>query len=333
MKRLTLLKKWVKFQLPMKEATLHPITADASFRKYYRVFDENGDSLIVMDAPPQTENCDAFIKVANLMRRAGLNVPKILAQNTIDGFLIITDLGKHTYLEHLNEDNANELFLDAIASLIKLQVASKAGEIPVYSSRVLRSELDLFPTWFLGEHLKLSLPENQKHELEKTFSFLIKTANAQQKVFVHRDYMPRNLIVSQPNPGIIDFQDALMGPITYDIVSLLKDAFISWPEEKIDLWIRTYWEQAKQISLPVEDDFKLFRKQVELMGLQRHLKVIGIFARINYRDGKPNYMRDTPRFLKYVLDVSKNHRELFWLHKLVDQVMNKNCKPSTNAKN
>ena len=273
-----------------------------------------------MDAPPEREDCRPFIHVAQLMRAAGLHVPAVLAADTGNGFLLLSDLGNTTYLEVLTAANADALFADAIAALVTWQRASRAGVLPPYDRALLQREMDLFPEWYVGRHLGITLSAAQRASLAGITRVLVDSALAQPAVFVHRDYMPRNLMLSEPNPGVLDFQDAVYGPITYDVASLFKDAFISWPEERVIDWTARYWEQAKRAQLPVDADFGAFYRAFEWMGLQRHLKVLGIFARIHYRDGKPGYLDDTPRFLRYAREVSARYAALAPLGHLLDEL-------------
>ena len=289
--------------------SLAPASADASFRRYFRV--AAGDSsLIVMDAPPDKEDVRPFVHVAGLMAEAGLHVPEVLEADADQGFLLLTDLGRETYLDVIRADNADALMDAAIDALVCWQRASRPGELPPYDEALLRRELGLFPEWYLGRHRGLVLNDKQAAVLQAVFDRIVASNLAQAQVYVHRDYMPRNLMLSQPNPGILDFQDAAYGPISYDIASLLRDAFLSWPEELVLDWTIRYWERARAARLPVPDDFGQFWRDVEWMGLQRHLKVLGIFARINYRDGKPKYLEDTPRFITYVRSVIGRYDEL-----------------------
>jgi hypothetical protein len=299
--------------------TLRPASADASFRRYFRL-DAAGGTLIAMDAPPAQEDSRPYVRVAGLLHAAGLNAPHILAQDLAQGFLLLSDLGHETYLHVLNDDNAAPLYADAIDALVRWQLASRAGELPAYDATLLARELALFPDWYVARHLQHTLSEAQRAVLERTNRLLLDAALAQPAVYVHRDYMPRNLMVCTPNPGILDFQDAVYGPITYDIVSLLRDAFISWDEERVIDWAVRYWERARKAGLPVAADFGEFYRAFEWMGLQRHLKVLGIFARINYRDGKPQYLADTPRFIRYVRAVTHRYRELKPLALLIDEL-------------
>ena len=307
-------------QLSGKRFGLEPASADASFRSYLRARLADGTTRIVMDAPPDKEDCRPFVHIARLLRAAGVNAPEILGEDLAQGFLLLTDLGTRTYLDELNAGNAPRLFSDATDALVRWQLATRAGELPPYDEALLRREMNLFPEWYLERHLRKTLSPGEKELLEKTFKTLVESALAQPKVYVHRDYMPRNLMISDPNPGVIDFQDAVHGPITYDVVSLFRDAFVSWPEEQVLDWTVRYWEKAKKAKLPVHADFADFWRAFEWMGLQRHLKVLGIFARINYRDGKPKYLGDTPRFLAYARDVAKRYNALAPLARLLDSI-------------
>lgn len=310
---------WALAQLKLESADFAPASADASFRRYFRMR-SGSQSWIIMDAPPERENCTPFIHVAHLMLHAGLNVPKVIAEDLERGYLLLSDLGTQTYLQVINERNADALFSEAIAALIRWQLASKAGELPDYDEALLDRELSLFPDWYVSKHLREALSLDQAAVWHVTRELLVSRALAQPRVYVHRDYMPRNLMISTPNPGVLDFQDAVYGPISYDVLSLFKDAFLSWPEARVKVWVRQYWEQAQKAHLPVGRDFGDFYRDFELMGVQRHLKVIGIFARINYRDGKPYYLQDVPRFIRYVRDVAVRHRELAGLLRLFDEL-------------
>lgn len=330
--RLSQLKAWLAPQATvfgLAPESLRPASADASFRRYFRVDCGAGAhvSLIVMDAPPEREAVAPFVHVARLLRDAGLNAPRVLARDDASGFLLLTDLGTTTYLAALlqaqREDDAagaHALMIDAIDALVRWQLASRPGVLPAYDVGLLRRELDLFADWYVARHLQHTLTGKQRASLDRTFDRVLAANLAQGSVFVHRDYMPRNLMLGTPNPGILDFQDAVFGPIAYDLASLLRDAFISWDEARVLDWTARYWERARAARLPVPEDFGRFWRDVEWMGLQRHLKVLGIFARIHYRDGKPNYLPDTPRFVNYVRDVSRRYDELAPLARLLDQL-------------
>jgi N-acetylmuramate 1-kinase len=320
LERTASLESWIRNQLSDRPFELSPASADASFRRYLRVHLTDGSTLIAMDAPPPQEDCRPFVKVAGLMAQAGLNVPAVLAADLQRGFLLLSDLGSTTYLAALNEDNAERLFDDATGALVQWQLATRADSLPPYDDALLRRELELFPQWYLDRHLGLQTTAAQKKTLASLFELLIGGALAQPRVFVHRDFMPRNLMLTEPNPGVLDFQDAVLGPISYDVVSLLRDAFVSWREEQVLDWTIRYWEKARAAGLPVRQDFGEFYREFEWMGLQRHLKVLGIFARIRYRDGKPGYLEDAPRFLRYAREVAGRYAALSPLLALLDAV-------------
>ncbi|HET9735201.1 MAG TPA: phosphotransferase [Burkholderiales bacterium] len=318
--RLAALERWLAGTLAGPDFTLAAASADASFRRYFRATLPDGRSYIVMDAPPDKEDCRPFVRVAQLLHEAGVHAPRIHAQDLAQGFLLLDDLGRVTYLEALNEGNAAALMRDAIAALIKWQRATRPGTLPPYDEALLRREMALFPEWYVGRHLNRTLSAAQGQALEAVCTLLARSALAQPTVYVHRDYMPRNLMVSDPNPGVLDFQDAVIGPISYDIASLLRDAFISWDEERVLDWTVRYWEQARKNALPVPGDFADFWRDVEWMGLQRHLKVLGIFARLTHRDGKPQYVADTPRFVAYARAVAGRYAALAPLARLLDEL-------------
>ncbi len=319
MERLEALDAWLGRTLGGREFTREPASADASFRRYFRVC--SGDrTWVAMDAPPEREDCRPFVKVAGLMREAGVHVPEIVAQDLAQGFLLLSDLGRRTYLQAFDGTNEEALFRDATGALVDWQAASREGELPPYDEALLRRELALFPDWFVARHLGVTLDAAERESLEQVFRRILERNLAEPRVFVHRDFMPRNLMVSEPNPGVLDFQDAVHGPISYDIASLWRDAFVTWEEERVlDGTIR-YWEAARKRGLPVRADFGEFWRDVEWMGLQRHLKVLGIFARIHYRDGKPGYLGDTPRFLAYVRHACARYGELRPLARLLDRL-------------
>lgn len=317
--RLSALLIWAAQALDDADLAYAPASADASFRRYFRIT-RGFDSYIAMDAPPEKEDVRPFLHVASLMQAAGVHVPDIIAKDIDAGFLLLSDLGTQTYLDVLDETNAEDLFSAAIDALIKWQLTSKSGALPPYDDILLQRELSLFPQWFVGKHLQHLLNEAQQSTLQQMFALIVRRNLEQASVFVHRDYMPRNLMISTPNPGVLDFQDAVYGPISYDVASLFRDAFISWPEERIVDWVAKYWERARQAALPVPQDFSSFYRDVEWMGLQRHLKVLGIFARINYRDGKSRYLADTPRFIAYVRQAAQRYGELRPLLKLFDEL-------------
>ncbi len=323
--RLQALSRWLSGlagEFGLQLDSLRPASADASFRRYFRLEARQapGGTAVAMDAPPPQEDTRPFIRIAALLHEAGLNAPRVLAQDTAQGFLLLTDLGTTTYLAALNDANADDLMRAATEALLRWQRASRDDALPPYDEALLRRELDLFPDWYLGRHLKLELTPSRRQLLQSVSRLLIDAALAQPRVFVHRDYMPRNLMVCEPMPGVLDFQDAVHGPITYDLVSLLRDAFVSWPEERVLDWTIRYWERARRAGLPVAADFAEFYRDFEWMGLQRHLKVLGIFARIFYRDGKPQYLADTPRFIAYARAVARRYRPLGPLARLLDEI-------------
>lgn len=323
MERTLALQAWLARLFPGEKWHIEPASADASFRRYFRVsLPGRGESRIVMDAPPAQEDCRPFIQVAALLRQAGLNAPSVLAQDLEQGFLLLTDLGTTTYLAALQQDDASAdtLFGDATDALVTWQLASRPGVLPPYDRALLQRELDLFPDWYLARHLGLALAPQQRELLENIFALILASNLAQPAVYVHRDYMPRNLMLSAPNPGILDFQDAVYGPVSYDLASLVRDAFISWEEERALDWIVRYWDKARRAGLPVGADFGDFYRDLEWMGLQRHLKVLGIFARIKHRDGKPGYVEDAPRFLRYIRAVSARYNALAPLAHLFDAI-------------
>jgi N-acetylmuramate 1-kinase len=305
---------WARGQLQLASAEFAPASADASFRRYFRLR-SGARSWIVMDAPPQQEDCRPFVAVARLLRRWDLNAPEIVAEDLARGYLLLSDLGTQTFLQALTPANADALYADAIAALVHLQARALADAaatqfLPAYDATLLWREVRLFSDWYLPRHLGVTLSGAEAGELERAMGLLVKAALAQPRCFVHRDFMPRNLMVSTPNPGILDFQDAVVGPISYDAICLFKDAFLSWPAEFVQAGLRRYWDGARAAQLPVPASFEEFWRQAEWMGLQRHLKVLGIFARLTYRDGKAHYVADTPRFVRYVMEVAPRYPEL-----------------------
>lgn len=313
------LQGWVAAALGEAGVVLQPASADASSRRYFRT-SALGRSYVVMDAPPSQGDCRPFLRVAALLREAGLHVPDIFAEDLARGFLLLEDLGEQTYLDVLGEANADQLFGDAISALILWQRASRSGVLPPYDRAFLHRELMLFPEWYVMRHLRLELTAMEMMTLQDTFKLLEDSALAQPQVYMHRDYMPRNLIVSTPNPGVLDFQDAVMGPVSYDITSLFRDAFISWPEERVKGWRLKYWDTGRHVGLPLPAKLQEFERASDWMGMQRHLKVMGIFARLNYRDGKPQYLKDTPRFLGYLREVGHLYKEFTPFLRLLDNL-------------
>ena len=312
--------------LGLDPATLRIASADASFRRYLRI-DGAGESRIVMDAPPDKEDCQPFVHVAQLMGDAGLNAPRVLDWDEPHGFMLLTDLGTRTMIEQVDRDNpgANmDLYLNAVDSLIAWQLASKPDVLPPYDHTLLARELALFPDWYIAQHRGIAVEGELRNTLDRMFELIIARNLASPSVYVHRDFMPRNLMIpnapGEERLGVLDFQDAVYGPVTYDIASLMRDAFLTWDEEFVlDITVR-YWQKASKAGLPVGTDFGEFYRAVEWMGLQRHLKVAGIFARLTLRDGKPKYLADTPRFIGYIRATASRYRELGPLLKLIDQV-------------
>jgi len=303
--RLNQLEHWLTTELEFKSFTIEPASADASFRRYFRVT-SNQQTWIAMDAPPDKEDCEPFIEIARMIEATGVQAPHIFNYNKKDGYLLLSDLGSQAYLDKLNNESANDLYADAINALIKMQTINE--NLPDYDNKLLNFEMSLFSDWYLSEHLSIKLNDKQKHTLSQCYNLLSSNALEQPQTFVHRDYHSRNLMITtQNNPGVIDFQDAVSGPITYDLVSLLKDCYIAWPRKKIELWI-DYFMQSSSLCSHIEQ--QQFIKWFDLMGMQRHLKAVGIFARLNHRDGKPNYLNDIPRTLTYIFDVCSRHNEL-----------------------
>jgi aminoglycoside/choline kinase family phosphotransferase len=327
MERRKQIQAWLDDLFPGRSFTLAPASADASFRRYFRATQDDGTTRIVMDAPPAKEDCRPWLLVQELFQNAGAHVPEVLAKDLERGFLLLSDLGNATYLQAVNPDNAVSLYADAIASLIRIQAASRPAVLPDYDRALLRRELDLFPEWYLASHHRLELSATEKASLETVFERILAVNLAEPRVFVHRDYHSRNLMhigaAGERNPGIIDFQDAVYGPISYDMVSLLKDAYIEWDEDLALDWLVRYWEQARKAGLPVAADFGEFFRDYEWMGVQRHVKVLGIFARLYHRDGKDGYLKDLPLVARYLRKACERYGELSPLRKLLDRVEDK----------
>lgn len=319
--RLEQLENWLN-ESDITYQSIVPASADASFRRYFRITDEQ-NSYIVMDAPPEKEDCKPFVYIADLLFDFGLNVPLIIRQDLEQGFLLLGDLGDTVFLSELNNNTVDELYTSAMNSLL-LMLQNEQPDLPAYDKTLLRNELDLFPEWYLEKHLDISLSDKQKEVLEQTFELLINNALEQPQVCVHRDYHSRNLMVNKSNPdapGIIDFQDAVIGAITYDLVSLLKDCYINWPREKIEAWVEYFYTEAELREIINDVSFDEFLRWFDLMGLQRHLKVAGIFSRLKHRDGKTGYLKDIPRTMDYVFDVLERYPELKPLKKLLDKML------------
>ncbi len=317
------MRRWIEAQFPQAAYRLDPASADASFRRYFRVslVAPSARTFIVMDAPPEHEDCRPFIHVAKELAAAKVHVPAILAENLGDGFLLLSDLGSTTYLTALtgaSPHSADGLYRDAIAALVRMQAHGRASVLPPYDRALLLRELRLFPDWYIDkQHARVLTPQEQG-VLDAAFEKILANVLAQPTVFVHRDYHSRNLMVCDDNPGIIDFQDAVAGPITYDLVSLLRDAYIEWDEEHQLDWCIRYWEEARQMKLPVADDFAQFYRDFEWMGVQRQLKVLGIFARLAKRDGKTRYLNDQPMVMRYLRAACRRYVDLAPLSNLLD---------------
>ena len=317
MDRLTQLQQWLDSLSENTYTDLKPASADASFRQYFRVTNNKDDkTYIVMDAPPEKEDCHPFLLVTDLIRGVGVNAPDVITMDIKQGFLLLDDLGNKPYLDYLDEDSADKLYTDAIDALVKMQTID--GMLPLYDGQFLQTEMDLFETWYLNRHLGIELDQAQKTSLNSVCRLLIQSAIEQPQVFVHRDYHSRNLMITdENNPGVIDYQDAVIGPISYDLVSLFKDCYIEWPREKVELWLELYLARITPVQL-IDKDTLL--RWFDLMGVQRHLKVLGIFARLHYRDGKAQYLDDLPLTLKYVLDACELYEELTPLKKLFAEI-------------
>ncbi|SFM30184.1 aminoglycoside phosphotransferase family protein [Variovorax sp. OV329] len=319
---------WLALVAPLhglEAGTVRLASADASFRRYFRVDASGGTTRIVMDAPPDKENSEPFVKVAQLMAQAGVSAPQVLEWDRAQGFLLLDDLGRQTMLDVIDPaqpEAARPLYDAAIDALVRWQLSSRAGVLPAYDEALLRRELALFPDWYVAQHRGIAIEGPLAQTLARSFDQIVQNNLASPSVYVHRDFMPRNLMVHPDSGalGVLDFQDAVHGPITYDIASLMRDAFLSWEEEfVIDMTVR-YWEKARKAGLPVDEDFGAFYRAVEWMGLQRHLKVAGIFARLTLRDGKPRYLADAPRFIGYIRATAGRYRELAPLLRAADQI-------------
>jgi aminoglycoside/choline kinase family phosphotransferase len=362
MQRQQLLAEWLYSLFPDEQFTLAPASADASFRRYFRATSASGQTRIVMDAPPQLEDCRPFLHIGKLFEHAGTHVPHVYAQDLEQGFLLLSDLGNTTYLQALNDGSpatVRELYGDATDALIKIQLASRDDELPPYDEALLLREMRLFPEWYIARHLNVTLSDAQSAKLETVFARILANNLAQPRVYVHRDYHSRNLMVIESplsnslgkstshstrlqttaakslvipqagertneksnfliSPGILDFQDAVYGPITYDLASLFKDAYIRWEEAEIIDWLIRYWEKARKAGLPVHNDFSEFYRDYEWMGVQRHLKVLGIFARLYHRDGKKAYLKDLPLVMSYLRAACVRYIDLKPLLNLLD---------------
>jgi aminoglycoside/choline kinase family phosphotransferase len=326
LERLERLTAWTRQVLPDPLLSLSPASADASFRRYFRAETASG-SFVVMDAPPSHEDCRPFLHVARLFRAAGANTPEILAENLEEGFLLLSDFGNTTYLTALNEGTADRLYRDANQALIRIQLASRPGELPEYDAELLLREMRLFPDWYVARHLNIALSEEQRAVMEAAFAAILANNLAQPKVYVHRDWHSRNLMLIEPhsetNPGVLDFQDAVYGPITYDLASIYKDAYIYWEEARVLDWTIRYWETARRAGLPLSSDFGDFYRDFEWMGMQRHIKVLGIFARLYHRDGKDGYLKDMPLVVAYLRKACGRYNGLGDFMRLLDEIEGK----------
>lgn len=324
--RLAALERWLAAQFPGASIAIAPASADASFRRYFRARLGDGRSFVAMDAPPGKEDCGPFLHVAGLFAAAGVHVPGVLARNIDEGYLLLEDLGSTTFLAHLSDSTAKELYEAATDALVRIQLASRPGVLPDYDRALLEREMRLFPDWYVARELRRDPGPNDSRILQTAFDAILANNLAQPRVFVHRDYHSRNLMVCQPLPGILDFQDALYGPITYDLVSLFRDAYVRWEEERVLDWVVRYWEKARQAGLPVDPDFAVFYRDFEWMGVQRQIKVVGIFARLCHRDGKERYLADIPLVLDYLLAACRRYRELDPLAALLDRLLDRRAR-------
>jgi len=317
-----MIRQWLENDLGYKEYSLKPASADASFRRYFRVYDTVNDcTKIIMDAPPNKEDSRPFIRLAQSFSHLGLNVPQVFAQNFEYGFFLLSDLGCKDYLSSLDSTNANALYYDAIQALVSLQFSCNI-DLPSYDSALLHQEMNLFIDWYLAKHCQRILTDSEQQLLERVFNRLVDSALAQPQVCVHRDYHSRNLMLcNDVNPGILDFQDAVHGPITYDLVSLLRDCYIAWPDVEVDRWREYYLQMAVDKGLLKSISSAQFEQWFDLMGMQRHLKAIGIFARLNYRDGKSGYLKDIPRTMQYVLSVSQKYAEFNEFNQFINELI------------
>jgi len=320
LKRIDLLKDWLSKKLEI-DFSISTASSDASFRKYFRVKTIE-DSFIVMDAPPQNESIEAFLKISQILNTINVNVPDIYEESDVLGFILMQDFGSDTYLDVLNDDNQQRLYGDSIESLIQMQKLVKKGLCQSYTQKIIFDEMTLFIEWYLKRYKKIELTNKENGVLLACFEKISKKVLSQEKFFVHRDYHSRNLMIQKSNnPGILDFQDALEGPVTYDLVSLLKDAYIEWDEEIILDHVVRYWEKAKINNLITNLKFSTFYKDFECMGIQRHLKILGIFARLSIRDKKNQYLENIPLVEKYLMDATERYRDFHQLRNFLDKVI------------
>ena len=320
LKRIDLLKDWLSKKLEI-DFSISTASSDASFRRYFRVKTIK-DSFIVMDAPPQNESIEAFLKISQILNTINVNVPDIYEESDVLGFILMQDFGSDTYLDVLNDDNQQRLYSDSIGSLIQMQKLVKKDLCHSYTQRILFDEMSLFIEWYLKKYKKIELTNKENESLLTCFEEISKKVLSQEKFFVHRDYHSRNLMIQKSNnPGILDFQDALEGPVTYDLVSLLKDAYIEWDEEIILDHVVRYWEKAKINNLITNLEFSTFYKDFECMGIQRHLKILGIFARLSIRDKKNQYLENIPLVEKYLMDATERYRDFHQLRNFLDKLI------------
>ncbi len=321
MERIEQIQGWLEEQFPGQHFGMAPASADASFRRYFRITFDDGKTTIVMDAPPTHEDVRPWLQVQQLFHAAGAHVPEVLAQDLERGFLLLSDLGSTTYLAALNNGvDADPLYRAAIDTLIDIQCSSRPNALPAYDRALLKRELDLFPDWYIGKHVTIDFSAADREMLESVFEKILAVNLAEPAVYVHRDYHSRNLMVAGGKPGVIDFQDAVYGPISYDLVSLFKDAYVDWDEEQTIDWLARYWEKARKVGLPVRADFGAFFRDYEWMGVQRHVKVLGIFARLYHRDGKDGYLKDMPLVAKYLRSACARYSDLGPLLRLLDKL-------------
>jgi N-acetylmuramate 1-kinase len=319
-KRRDLLKDWLSKKLKI-DFSISTASSDASFRRYFRVKTVE-DSFIVMDAPPQNESIEAFLKISQILNTINVNVPNIYEEDDALGFILMQDFGSNTYLDVLNDNNQQRLYSDSIESLIQMQQLVKKNLCQSYTKKILFDEMALFIEWYLKKYKKIELTNRENEELLTCFEKIIKKVSKQERFFVHRDYHSRNLMNQKSNnPGILDFQDALVGPVTYDLVSLLKDAYIEWDEEIVLDHAVRYWEKANTNKLITNLEFSTFYKDFECMGIQRHLKILGIFARLSIRDKKNQYLENIPLVEKYLMDATERYRDFHQLRNFLDKVI------------
>jgi aminoglycoside/choline kinase family phosphotransferase len=316
--RMARLEAWTAAACGQPIGPLEPASTDASFRRYFRVRLAAGDTRIVMDAPPANERPGAFVELAQRFGALGIHVPRVFASDLEHGFALLEDLGARHYLDELDSENVERLYGDALSTLMALQACGPRDGLPPYDQALLERELGIFSEWLLDRHLGLELAASERQMLGETFAALVQNALEQPQVCVHRDYHSRNLMLGPPpRPGVLDFQDAVIGPVTYDLVSLLRDCYIAWPAERVDAWAWGYFELAVQSGVLRPEHESDFLRWFDLMGVQRHLKAAGIFARLNHRDGKPGYLADIPRTLGYVVGVAKRRPQVAALAEFV----------------